>query len=156
MLDYLGRIPELDNSDMLLQVHDIYSSLKSLQCNLMFRTLKKEQVETWKQLKSDPRIHDTDQLLRKPWNNPWERTFAAFSWAGETLKLQLKHGQGHTINEWEPCGCRVASIYLTRISQMTITHLVKKVRCNTVHNLVEMISNLEASISSQLNVDHPG
>jgi hypothetical protein len=44
MLDYLGRIPELDNSDMLLQVHDIYSSLKSLQCNLMFRTPKKNKL----------------------------------------------------------------------------------------------------------------
>jgi hypothetical protein len=41
MLDYLWRIPELSNSDMLLQV-DIYSSVKSLQCNLMFRTPKKK------------------------------------------------------------------------------------------------------------------
>jgi hypothetical protein len=42
MLDYLWRIPELPNSDMLLQVHDIYSSVKSLQCNLMFKTSKKK------------------------------------------------------------------------------------------------------------------
>jgi hypothetical protein len=44
MLDYLWRIPELPNSDMLLLVlvHDIYSCVKSLQCYLMFRTPTKK------------------------------------------------------------------------------------------------------------------